>query len=70
VIGRTIILNRHRFTVIGVAPQGFKGMVTPYLTSVWIPLMMSARVKHEIKRADDLRDFEPDSAFDGDGGGE
>jgi putative ABC transport system permease protein len=62
VIGRTIILNRHRFTVIGVAPQGFKGMVTPYLTSVWIPLMMSARVKHEIKRADDLRDFEPDSA--------
>jgi putative ABC transport system permease protein len=62
VIGRTIILNRHRFTVIGVAPQGFKGMVTPYLTSVWIPLMMSARVKHEIKRADDIRDFEPDSA--------
>jgi predicted permease len=62
VIGKTITLNRHRFTVIGVAPQGFKGMVTPYLTSVWIPLMMSARVKHEIKRADDLRDFEPDSA--------
>ena len=61
VIGRTIILNRHPFTVIGVAPQGFKGMVTPYLTSVWIPLMMSG-VKHEIKRADDLRDFEPDSA--------
>src|SRR5215475_3915069 len=62
VIGKTITLNRHRFTVIGVAPQGFKGMVTPYLTSVWIPLMMSARVNHEIKRADDLRDFEPDSA--------
>jgi len=62
VIGRAITLNGLRFTVIGVAPQGFKGMVTPYLTSVWIPLMMSARVKHEIKRADDLRDFEPDSA--------
>src|SRR5215475_11456951 len=62
VMGKTITLNRHRFTVIGVAPQEFKGMVTPYLTSVWIPLMMSARVKHEIKRADDLRDFEPDSA--------
>jgi predicted permease len=61
VIGRTIILNRHPFTVIGVAPQGFKGMVTPFLTSVWIPLMMS-RVNHEIERADDLRDFEPDSA--------
>src|SRR5215510_8517229 len=64
VIGKVITLNRHRFTVIGVAPQGFKGMVTPYLTSVWIPLMMSARVKNEIKRADDLRDFEPDSADD------
>jgi putative ABC transport system permease protein len=62
VIGRTITVNRHSFTVVGVAPQGFKGMVTPYLTSVWIPLMMSARVKHEIKSADALRDFEPDSA--------
>ena len=62
VIGRTITVNRHSFTVVGVAPQGFKGMVTPYLTSVWIPLMMSARVKHEIKSVDALRDFEPDSA--------
>src|SRR5215510_11164407 len=63
VIGKAITLNRHRFTVIGVAPQGFKGLVTPYLTSVWIPLMMSARVKHEIKRAEDLRSFGPVSAI-------
>src|SRR5262245_6991032 len=28
VIGRTIALNGHRFTVVGVAPHGFKGMVT------------------------------------------
>ncbi|MBO0857102.1 MAG: ABC transporter permease [Chloracidobacterium sp.] len=58
-IGRTIILNRHRFTVVGVAPHGFKGMVTPYPTSLWIPIMMSAQVKHEIKRSDDRADYLP-----------
>src|SRR5215813_10450394 len=57
VIGRTITINGHRFTVVGVAPHGFKGMVTPYPTSLWIPMMMSARVKHDFKRADDLRGF-------------
>jgi predicted permease len=59
VIGRTIALNGHRFTVVGVAPHGFKGMVTPYPTSLWIPIMMSAQVKHEIKRADDGADYLP-----------
>jgi predicted permease len=57
VIGRTITINRHRFTVVGVAPHGFNGMVTPYPTSLWIPMMMSARVKHESKRADDANDL-------------
>lgn len=59
VIGRTIALNGHRFTVVGVAPHGFKGMVTPYTTSLWIPIMMSAQVKHEIKPADDRADDLP-----------
>jgi predicted permease len=59
VIGRAIALNGHRFTVVGVAPQGFKGMVTPYTTSLWIPIMMSAQVKHEIKPADDRADDLP-----------
>lgn len=42
-------------------------MITPYPTSVWTPLMMSAQVKHEIKRPDDrldeLRGFGPVSAI-------
>jgi hypothetical protein len=59
VIGRTIALNGHRFTVVGVAPHGFKGMVRPYPTSLWVPIMMSAQVKHEIKRADDGGDYLP-----------
>lgn len=59
VIGRTIALNGHRFTVVGVAPHGFKGMVRPYTTSLWIPIMMSAQVKHEIKRLDDRADYLP-----------
>jgi predicted permease len=59
VIGRTIALNGHRFTVVGVAPHGFKGMAKPYPTSLWVPIMMSAQVKHEIKRADDRADYLP-----------
>jgi len=40
VVGRTIALNGHPFTVIGVAPEGFHG-TQPYLNlDLWVPLMM------------------------------
>src|SRR5271165_1660190 len=44
VIGKTIVLNRHQLTVIGVTPAGFHGS-TPGLTfSIWIPATMGARL--------------------------
>jgi predicted permease len=36
VIGRTIVLTRQPFTVIGVAPEGFKGL-SLLVPDVWIP---------------------------------
>jgi MacB-like periplasmic core domain len=42
VIGRTITLNRQRFTIVGVAPAGFKGIVAPYGSDIWIPLIPTA----------------------------
>jgi predicted permease len=37
-IGRTIQINRHPFTVIGVAPQEFAGAKTALKHDLWVPL--------------------------------
>ncbi|MCI0533602.1 MAG: ABC transporter permease [Verrucomicrobiales bacterium] len=42
-LGKTISLNSHRFTVVGVTAPGFVGLdLTP--PDIWIPLMMQAQV--------------------------
>ncbi|HUJ32212.1 MAG TPA: ABC transporter permease [Candidatus Acidoferrum sp.] len=40
VIGRTMQINRHPYTIIGVAPREFHGCKTGLRTDVWIPLTM------------------------------
>lgn len=40
VIGRTIRLNGHAFTVVGVAEPGFKALQLPTAHDVWVPLQM------------------------------
>jgi len=40
VIGRTVALNGAGFTIIGVAPPGFKGIFTDRPSEVWAPAMM------------------------------
>ncbi len=40
VVGREIVLNRHSFTVIGVAPRGFRGTFVLDDPDFWVPLMM------------------------------
>lgn len=44
IVGRTIDLNQHPFTVIGVAPPLFQGANTGLQMDVWAPLMM----EHEL----------------------
>ena len=39
-VGKTIILNRTGYTVIGIAPQGFRG-TEPIPSSFWAPITMS-----------------------------
>ncbi len=41
-VGRTIVLNNQRFTVVGVAPAGFDGDTPPIKVNMWIPVMMTA----------------------------
>ena len=44
VVGHTITLNRMPFTVVGVAPEGFKGVTVVFGPDVWIPSMMAAQL--------------------------
>ncbi|HKQ77564.1 MAG TPA: ABC transporter permease [Blastocatellia bacterium] len=40
IIGQTIGLNGANFTVVGVAPPGFKGIFTDRPSEIWAPVMM------------------------------
>src|SRR5689334_13954622 len=53
VIGRTININLHPYTVIGVAPPQFEGSQTGLRSELWIPVMMQQQV---ITTADLLHD--------------
>ena len=43
IAGRTINLNQHPYTVIGVAPPLFQGASTGLRMDVWVPLMMQSQ---------------------------
>ena len=45
VIGRTLSVNGHPFTLIGVAEPGFRGVFTPLRTEAWVPLMMRGQLR-------------------------
>jgi predicted permease len=47
VVGRVINLNGHPYTVIGVAPEGFKGVNSLFSPDLWVPFMMYADVLPE-----------------------
>jgi len=44
VIGRTVELSRHPFTIIGVAPPGFQGTVLVFATDFFVPLVQQPQV--------------------------
>lgn len=39
VVGRTVLLNKHPFTVVGVAPQGFVGTFIAFSPDLFVPLV-------------------------------
>src|SRR5438093_4461320 len=43
-IGETIALNRHTITIVGVAPEGFKGVTSMFGPDIWLPAMMAPQV--------------------------
>ncbi len=45
IVGRAINLNGHPYTVIGVAPSGFRGTETVYWPEVWVPMSMQPAIE-------------------------
>jgi predicted permease len=55
VVGTTLTLNSHPFTVVGVSPPGFKGTISFFgAEQIWIPLSM----RNEVVPANFLNFFE------------
>jgi predicted permease len=55
VIGKTMIINAHPYTIIGVAREGFEGVELGNATQVFVPLMMKAMVTPGWNGLDDPR---------------
>ncbi|HVT73953.1 MAG TPA: ABC transporter permease [Lacunisphaera sp.] len=47
VIGRTVELNRHAFTIVGVTPASFLGTVPPTIIDAWAPASMIWEVRNQ-----------------------
>ncbi len=44
IVGHTIEINRIAFTVVGVAPPGFKGLDPVFGPDLWVPAMMTEQI--------------------------
>ena len=44
IIGKTIQINLHPYTIVGIAPKGFQGCATGLRSDIWIPLGMDKQI--------------------------
>jgi predicted permease len=44
VLGQSISLNKHLFTIVGVTPQEFQGSFTALRSDIWIPIVMQSQL--------------------------
>ncbi|MGH9768484.1 MAG: ABC transporter permease [Blastocatellia bacterium] len=42
-VGKTVTLNGYGFTIVGIAPAGFRGTELGMAPDVWVPMMMQAQ---------------------------
>ncbi|HYA89190.1 MAG TPA: ABC transporter permease [archaeon] len=47
VVGQTLEINQHQFTIVGVTPPDFQGSQTGIRMDFWIPIMMQAQLRPE-----------------------
>jgi len=58
-IGRAVTVNGNPYTLIGVAPAGFRGVFSPLRVDAWVPLMMQQQLRstRDLEDAAWLRTF-------------
>jgi predicted permease len=44
VVGKAVTLNGHPFTVVGIAPPGFTGMMRGLAVDLWVPMTMAGAI--------------------------
>ncbi len=52
VVGRTIVLNGTAFTVVGVAPERFAGLMRPLTADLWVPSAADALLRPMLGQAE------------------
>jgi predicted permease len=58
VAGKTLLINGHPFTIVGVAPQGFHSAIDGYKPGVFLPVTMSEVAMPWTAPRDDLRNHQ------------
>lgn len=56
VVGRAVLLNGQRYTVVGVAPPGFYGTLRGVLPTFWVPLAMYAQIMPDLAKDNPYND--------------
>ena len=44
IVGQTVELNQHPYSIVGVTPEDFQGSQTGVRTDIWVPIMMEAQL--------------------------
>ena len=44
VLGSKVLINKQPFTVVGVAPEGFQGVMTGFACDVWVPIALRSEL--------------------------
>ena len=52
VVGRTIVLNGTAFSVVGVAPERFAGLMRPLTADLWVPSAADALLRPMLEQAE------------------
>jgi predicted permease len=55
VVGKTLILNGTSYSIVGVAPQAFKGIIPVITPTLWVPLMQYDQVRLGQRSTFDVR---------------
>lgn len=48
-VGRTMRLSGHRYTIVGVAPESYSGMVSGIAPAVFVPVMMINQLQPDVR---------------------